>query len=542
MTTLSKANNTSANTLLFLGVQPKLFIYLYIGFCSLMCALIYSDALYAMRHFWQNEEYSHGYMIPLISLYLLLRALPEVKGCHQSRGWLGAPLLLLAFLMFVVGEVATLYTVQQYSFLVAIVAIVTSVVGVDGVGRLKGGLFYLIFMIPLPNFLYFNLSSYLQLISSSFGVGMLRLLDVSVFLEGNIIDLGSYQLQVVEACSGLRYLFPLMSFGFLVVCIYRSPLWQKAFLFLSTIPITIFMNSLRIAVIGVTVDNWGIAAAEGFIHDFEGWVVFMACLGILALEIILLHKLSTNNISRSNSGSPLDKLDLSMPDWSGIKEVFASLRVGWVALVVSVLLVLCLFIKYALTDRAEYPPERASFSEFPLQINSWTGREASIDSDVLESLKLTDYFMANYLSGVGTLNVNLYIAYYGSQRKGASIHSPKGCLPGGGWRIESIKKVEVQDIYPSQEKRFHVNRVVMNKGAKTHLVYYWFQQRGRNITNEYLAKWYLLWDSIAMNRTDGALVRVVAPVGENEKIVDLDNDLSDFLRELIPQLSEFVPD
>ena len=105
-------------------------------------------------------------------------------------------------------------------------------------------------MIPLPSFLYFNLSQELQLISSMIGVAVIRLFDISVYLEGNVIDLGVYQLQVVEACSGLRYLFPLMSFGFLISYIYRGPVWQKIVIFLSTIPITVVMNSFRIGVIG----------------------------------------------------------------------------------------------------------------------------------------------------------------------------------------------------------------------------------------------------------------------------------------------------
>ena len=99
-----------------------------------------------------------------------------------------------------------------------------------------------------------------------------------------MIDLGTYQLQVVEARSGLRYLFPLMSFGFLIAYIYRGPVWQKLIIFLSTIPITVLMNSFRIGVIGVTVEYFGIAAAEGFLHDFEGWIIFMTCLGVLLLK------------------------------------------------------------------------------------------------------------------------------------------------------------------------------------------------------------------------------------------------------------------
>ncbi len=144
-------------------------------------------------------------------------------------------------------------------------------------------------MLPLPNFMYWKLSTSLQFISSRLGVDFIQLLGIPVYLEGNIIDLGVYKLQVAEACSGLNYLFPLMSFGFLFAVLYRGPVWHKVLLFLSTIPITVLMNSFRIGVIGVLVNQYGIEQAEGFLHFFEGWVIFVACLAILYLEAVLLQ-------------------------------------------------------------------------------------------------------------------------------------------------------------------------------------------------------------------------------------------------------------
>ena len=153
-------------------------------------------------------------------------------------------------------------------------------------------LVYLVFMIPIPPFLQNKLSGLLQLWSSALGVSVIELFGISVYLEGNVIDLGNYQLQVVEACNGLRYLYPLASFGFLLAYMYQAPLWQRAFIFLSSIPITVLMNSFRIGVIGVLVEHYGIAHAEGFLHDFEGWVVFMACVAILLAEMWLLARLT----------------------------------------------------------------------------------------------------------------------------------------------------------------------------------------------------------------------------------------------------------
>ena len=97
-------------------------------------------------------------------------------------------------------------------------------------------------------------------------------------------------MQVVEACSGLRYLYPLLGLGFLAAYLFQAPFWQRALVFLSTIPITIVMNSLRIGIVGILVNYWGPQDADGFLHMFEGWIIFIACAGVLVAEMTLLAR------------------------------------------------------------------------------------------------------------------------------------------------------------------------------------------------------------------------------------------------------------
>ncbi len=130
---------------------------------------------------------------------------------------------------------------------------------------------------------------------------------MSVYLEGNIIDLGVYKLHVAEACSGLRYLFPILSFSYIFAVLYRGPMWHKAILLVSAAPITVFMNSVRIAIAGVLVEVYGIEWVEGFTHFFEGWVIFISCVLILfGLAWVMLHL-------RRDRLSLVDALDLDTP-------------------------------------------------------------------------------------------------------------------------------------------------------------------------------------------------------------------------------------
>lgn len=503
------------------------------------------DGLEFAVNSWSREEYSHGFLIPFVACFLLIQQLPRLESFNTRGSWLGLAVVSFGVFLVALGELGTVYTLIQYGFLLLVYGLVLALAGVRGFMVFWGGLVYLIFMIPLPQFFYHNLSSELQLVSSSLGVAVIRLFDISVFLEGNIIDLGAYKLQVVEACSGLNYLFPLMSFGFLLGYLYRGAIWQRWVIFLSSIPITIFMNSFRIGVIGVLVEHWGIGMADGFLHYFEGWIIFMACTALLLLEIWCFHRLS------KTPGSFLSQLNLSAPSLSmsqfGNENWTLRKHKPFVASVA--ILLTAIPFSYALEDRAESIPDRYEFVRFPLLHQGWIGREESIDTPTLETLALTDYAIANYTL-VATqgdvpeeeLPVNFYVAYYDSQRKGASIHSPRSCIPGGGWRITEHEIIPVE-LYqsPSDSNVLHANRVIIQRGDNRQLVYYWFDQRGRNITNEYLAKWYIFWDSLTINRSDGALVRLVVPIPDGMSEVSAENHLQEFLRDFNPLLSDYIP-
>lgn len=501
-----------------------------------LVVFIYWDGLTLMVTWWQNEEYSHGYMIPFVAAFLLWQRINLLPTTTKQGSWPGFGLLLGGLLCFFLGELSALYTLIQYGFLLSFTGIAWAFFGSSSMRVLWAAFFYLIFMIPLPNFLYFNLSSQLQLLSSVIGVAVIRLFGISVNLEGNVIDLGAMQLQVAEACSGLRYLFPLMSFGFLIGYLYRGSPWQRVVIFLTTIPITVLMNSFRIGMIGVTVDKWGIQMAQGFLHDFEGWVVFMGCVGILFIEIALFQVFS------SQRRRVFDLINLDMPKIS-IKltdfHLSARNQRPFVAAFALLLVVTPYFA--TLSERTEATPERQSFNRFPLEHAGWSGRQGALEQNIIGTLKFSDYIIADYHTSTDPVSINFYTAWYESQKKGAAIHSPRSCIPGGGWRITNIDQITLTDIKLSNGKSLRVNRALIQKGSTTNVVYYWFDGRGRDITNEYLAKWYIFWDSLTRSRSDGALIRIVSPVPENTPIEEADQRLQKFLKDFYPLLPAYVP-
>jgi len=495
---------------------------------------LYREGVSAMVASWSRDEYSYAYFLPPLVAFFIWQKKNELLEIGLRGSWVGFAVVLLAVGLYVAGNLATLYVVVQYGFIVAVIGAALALLGYLGFRLVLAPLAMLFFLVPLPAFLFNNLSQSLQLLSSQWGVWVLRLFQVPVFEEGNVIHLAEMRLQVVEACSGLRYLFPLMAIGLIVAYLYRAAFWKRALLFLSTIPITVVMNSLRIGLIGVAVEYGGRAQAEGLLHAFEGWVVFMASLGVLLFEMwVLGHIGGERRPFREVFG-----FDFPAPTPPELAKRPLRLPAPFIATLV--LLLAAGIAAAALPSREEVAPARPRLSGLPMQIGDWHGRSERLDRIYIDALKLDDYVIAEYTGPAGA-PVELYVAYYASQRKGASVHSPRTCIPGGGWEIRSLEQRAIPGVTVAGQP-LRVNRVQIQKGDQRQLVYYWFQQRGRVVTNEYLLKWYLFWDALTRNRTDGALVRLSTAVAAGENLDQADRKLVAFAKVVEQPLRRFIPE
>lgn len=493
----------------------------------------------ALASAWSLPEYSHGPLIPILSLYLFLRQLRTVPPSSDPTDirWPGVLVTAFALLVATIGNMARIPDIVTYAMIIWIYGILLT-----GFGWRQGRQFWppvvhLVFMLPLPAFLYWKLSISLQFFSSELGVELIRQFGIPVFLDGNIIDLGVYKLHVAEACSGLRYLFPALSFSYIFAVLYRGPMWHKAVLLLSAAPITIAMNSFRIGAIGVIVDNYGIAHAEGFLHYFEGWVIFTLCVLTLFGLARLMQRIGGDR-------RPLhEALDL---DTSGLgAQVMRVLRTPMSAALVAVALAT------AATGAAwHFSPARASvevprdpLALFPHQLDGWTaGPMQRLEPQIEAVLQADDYFSASFVNSQMDQPVDFFVAYYSDQASGAGIHSPEVCIPAGGWEMSRITHRMVPvTLADGATLALPVNRAVIQKGVHRQLVYYWFEQRGRHLTSDYMVKAATVLDAVTRGRTDGALVRVVTPLGPREAEELADERLAAFLQKALPALPRFVP-
>jgi EpsI family protein len=202
----------------------------------------------------------------------------------------------------------------------------------------------------------------------------------------------------------------------------------------------------------------------------------------------------------------------------------------------SALIVLTL-LAFQGVDFREKMASRKPFPNFPTTVGQWSGTRQFLDQKFIAELDFTDYLIIDYRNGSGEL-VNFYVAYYESQPKGESIHSPETCLPGSGW---VFREAGTTPIALQGGKMMTVNRAIMEKAGSRQLVYFWFPARGRILINAYELKLYGFWDALTRQRTDAALVRVITPILPGESPNQSENRLQNLILNLQPLLAEYIP-
>lgn len=190
-------------------------------------------------------------------------------------------------------------------------------------------------------------------------------------------------------------------------------------------------------------------------------------------------------------------------------------------------------------SRNEVIPRREALRFFPEQVGSWHGKDVPIPEDQLEVLGAGDFLLRVYSNTrEREPYVDMFVAYFPSQRAGDTIHSPKNCLPGAGW--SPVKADRIALTIPGQAP-FMANRYVIAKGPDQQLVLYWYWAHGRAVASEYWAKVYLVGDSMRLNRSDGSIIRVTTPLLPGEKMEVAQQRLLSFASKAVPQLGPYVP-
>jgi len=496
-----------------------------------------SSLVHHLQWWWSREEGSHGWLVPIITAFVLWQRRHRIALVRSDPSWWGTVLFGLGLAIFMMDDLGQFQRFSVPALIIMALGVALATLGWRAARYAAVPIAFLAFAMAPPGGLYVWLSLQLQFLSSEIGAAILQLLGISVFLDGNVIDLGVYKLQVAEACSGLRYLFPLMSLAFLCAWMYRAPLWARASVLVSVVPITILTNSVRIALVGVFVEYGSIARAEGFMHLFEGWVVFLVAMAMLFALMWLMAVLrgDRNGLSGLLDADRLAGIHIPTPPSapSPPRPTRALLSGPWLACVAIVVAGTVAHIFIA--DRHQFIVERPGLATFPLKIGEWRGQPATIDARTEAVLGATDYFLADFATGDESAIVNLWVTYFKEQVKNAAIHSPENCLPGAGWEFARLETIR-SPISNHEGEPFQLKRAVVTNNQTSMLLYYWLEARGQQFLTGTMLKYGNLWSSVVEGRSDGGLVRLITPIQAGESIEAAEARVVAFMEVAYPEM------
>lgn len=493
------------------------------------------------RDWWFDENYSHGLLVPFVIGAIIWKEWPRLQAAaNDGSRWIGGAVCALAIVTLFAGTLGAELFTARISLAIMLAGTVVYFWGGRALRLLSVPVALLLLAVPIPQIMFNKIAFPLQIWASQMAVWGIRLFEVPTARNGNVIDIlpgGATQaisLEVVEACSGIRSLMTLVTLSLILVYFTRrdsdrtflrfsSPdLWRGLVLMAAAVPIAVLTNAARVTATGVMTFYYGKSAAEGAWHEMSGWLVYVVALALLIGFNFVLKKIfrGRRTFRERFVGPAATALSWrrSLPLIAAM--VLSGMLINWLSL------------------RPESDIPRRPLAQLPAVLGDWRqkGGEFRFDDSIESVLRTTDYTMREYTSADGRI-ANVYVGYYGSQRTGATYHSPQNCLPGAGWVLSDQQFVTITTF---DGHRFDANRYIIKNGVYTEVMLYWYQGRGRIEASEYRDKINTIWDSVTRQRSDGAIVRVMTDVSGNEAAAEV--AAAGLAARLTEKLTPFVPE
>ncbi len=518
----------------FSFTKNRAYIAMILLFASFL--FYYFWTLQALFHIWlTNDDYSYGFLIPSVSAYLIYERRRLIAKTVTSSNWIGFIPFMVFLLVGLYGILGSSPSAVQPTIPLVLLSTVLLCFGYGMLKILLFPLAYLIFMVPLPTLIQSQIGLPLKLLSTEFGALILHMVGISVFVEGNIIDLGITQLQVVDACAGLRFLLPLLALGSIFAYFFERFWWKQAVLVVATVPIAVVTNGIRIAITGILSSRYGSEIAMGFFHSFSGWIVFIFAFVLLFLfHFFVLKRIHFQEHAVADSvASPIEE--------SNGEERDVGLRWKLLPVIVcSVSFVLLGTIGYS-TGALPAINIKGGMSSFPLTIGQWQGKEEPMDSEIIRLSGAQQAMNVAYtMRDRGT--VDLYIGYRNSPFVESEnfFHSPEVCLPSAGWRANELGTHTIRNI--AFFRSLTVAKMVIEKPGDRQLVYYWFQTKNRVSHGVNVNRLHLAVHAIKRDNTYDLFIRPITVISPNETLDHAQERMDSFVREMMPVLLKFLKD
>lgn len=501
------------------------------SFLLLVFIVAYHVPLQAIVHTWMsNDDYSYGFLIPVISAYLLWEKRRELSTIDYRMYWPVFPLLLSAVAVSVYGILGSSGNVSMMAVPLLVLLFAAFCFGIRATRHLLLPLGFLFFMVPVPAFIERSLGVYLKSVSSRLGGCFIDLAGIPVHVSGNIIDLGVTQLQVVDACSGLRYLLPLVALGVIYAYFFERAYWKRVVCVAATIPIALLINVLRIGITGVLTEKFGPSMAEGFFHDFSGWVMFLVAFVLLVALGRLLALFPAKAAQGPAGGGTRVQAERDRP-MAGAGRTTPAFILSFTLL----LLVAALSF-----GAATLPPVnlKNGLGAFPLSFAGWQGAQLPVARDEVEESGAEEAFYGAYRNLQGE-TASLYIGYRSSAflENENYFHTPTVCLPSSGWKVIEERTRVLSDVPFWGELK--VTEMVVSSMGTRQLVYFWFQTKDRTSHNKDINRLHLSLHALSHDNTYALFLRPILAIDGDEPLEQAERRLDAFARAMLAAAMDF---
>jgi exosortase D (VPLPA-CTERM-specific) len=480
---------------------------------------------------WTDEDYSYGFLIPIVSAYILWDKRKVIRNLHAETSWKILPGLIFFVLLSIYGILGSSGNISMPSLPILIILFTAFCFGWAAMKELIVPLGFLIFMIPVPAILERYLGLALKAISSKMGGAIITVFNIPVHVSGNIIDLGVSQLQVVDACSGMRYLFALLALGVIYAYFFEKSAWKRVAAVLSTIPIAVITNGVRIGITGILTDKYGVTVAEGFFHGFSGWVLFMvafACLFLVGRILALFPPKEKWWVRKTDTGKENEEQAPEVAARISNRAFYTS--IGLMAIVGTLSL-----------STGALPPVKiqGGLEKFPVSFAGWQGQSEIVDPEIVIESGAEESFSAFY-QNVKQGPVSLYIGFRSTAFLSNEnfFHSPTVCLPSSGWKILEETTHIIKDV--PQFGNMKVTQLIMEEMGKKSLVYFWFQTKNKATQDKNINRFHLTLHALRRDNTYDLFIRPIAPISPGESIESAQQRMDVFVRDMMGTLLQFM--
>lgn len=493
-----------------------------IGLLSAVFLVLYARvAASLVEIWWSRDDYSHGFLIPVISLYLVWRKRDVLQKLPVTPNVvLGSLVSLVAGMLLWLGQAGGVVTLSGISLILMIAGLVFLLLGTAFVRALAFPILYLFFMVPVLDLVTSPLQWPFQLLTAKMAVALLQGLGYSALLEQQYIVLPHTTLEVANVCSGTAYLVSIVAIGLPLAYLTLRAWWSRVVLILAAVIIGITANWLRVAVIGVWASS-GHEVLHGPLHIFQGmsvaWVgfagLFIGAWGLSKLEKAIGGKAPLRpGATQDPTGVPI----AGFGEWN---------RSWWIAI-----LFLAVFAVYPQNDKRPPVALKEDFATFPISIGVWRG-ETVDPRQALFRIEGADHELFRVYRDPKGRPFELYVAYLGSQEKGPKIADYRTAL-----LHQKADRVEIQ---AEGGRGIWVNRGTFSRERGPDRILFWYDVDGRVIADRYRAKLAMTFNGLFWGRSNGALVLISVPNPDDPE--DEARSEEDFARELLPVLRGYLP-